>query len=101
MGAILRYKLVVYTLAYGKRRGYFRKSTAIEMMPSFPWLFRGSHLLGKAVFGPFRVFSWPSFFRHSLRGSLLKGGYNNSLHVPLAAPTPAPTPLPLTPFFPL
>ena len=32
--------------------------------------------------------------RHSLRGSLLKGGYNNSLHVPLAVPTPAPTPPP-------
>ena len=31
---------------------------------------------------------------HSLRGSLLKGGYNNSLHVPLAVPTPAPTPPP-------
>ena len=36
--------------------------------------------------------------RHLLRGSLLRGGYNNSLHVPLVAPTPAP-PLPLTPFF--
>ena len=33
-------------------------------------------------------------FRHSLRGSLLKGGYNNSLHVLLAVPTPAPTPPP-------
>ena len=33
-------------------------------------------------------------FRHSLRGSLRKGGYNNSLHVPLAVPTPTPTPPP-------
>ena len=33
-------------------------------------------------------------FRPSLRGGLLKGGYNNSLHVPLAIPTPAPTPPP-------
>ena len=29
-------------------------------------------------------------FRRSLGGSLLKRGYNNSLHVPLAVPTPAP-----------
>ena len=33
------------------------------------------------------------------QGSLLKGGYNNSLHVPLAVPTAAPTPPPWTPFF--
>ena len=37
-------------------------------------------------------------FRHSLRGSLLRGGYNNSLHVSLAVPTPAPTPPPWPPF---
>ena len=38
--------------------------------------------------------------RHSLRGSLLRGGgYNNSLHVPLAVPTPAPHPLPPDPLF--
>ena len=39
------------------------------------------------------------FFRHSLRGSLLRGGYNNSLHVPLAVPTPAPPLPPEPPFF--
>ena len=39
--------------------------------------------------------------RHSLRGSLLKGGYNNSLHVPLAVPTPTPTPPLFPPFLPL
>ena len=38
-------------------------------------------------------------FRHSLRGSLLRGRYNNSLHVPLAVPTPAPTPPPWPPLF--
>ena len=44
-------------------------------------------------------FDWcNSTVRHSLRGSLLKGGYNSSLHAPLAVPTPAPT-LSLTPFF--
>ena len=38
-------------------------------------------------------------FRRSLRGSFLRGGYNISLHVPLAAPAPAPTPPPPTLFF--
>ena len=34
------------------------------------------------------------FFEHALRGNLLRGAYNNSLHIPLAVPTPAPTPPP-------
>ena len=38
---------------------------------AFPWLFRGPHLLGKTVFGPFSwlsvAFSWPSFWANFLR----------------------------------
>ena len=35
-----------------------------------------------------------ALFSCLIRGSLLRGGYNNSLHVPLAVPSPAPTPHP-------
>ena len=53
---------------------------------------RGNELLQQVLEISSVVFG--THFRHSLRGSLLKGGYNNSLHVPLAVPTPAPTPPP-------
>ena len=44
--------------------------------------------------GTFRNGLSGAMLMHSSRGSSLKGGYNNSLHVPLAVPTPA-----LNPFF--
>ena len=61
-------------------------------------IFSGSPFFACKDFLVFLVRFCPSF-RHSLRDSLLRGGYNNSLHVPLAVPTPAPTPPLCPPFF--